>query len=150
MAPNPGMPRCPLTTTATGYPPTSRLLLPASDGYVPAPTAPLASDMWQPRQTLANNSSPLISKNLRPWLNPGDVEGAALCAQAMNDSSESAADIVMAKATQNFGLACIICTTPESGLRDIALVLASGFDHALVQPGDGVERRQDGALLPCR
>jgi hypothetical protein len=67
--------------------------------------------MWQPRQTLANNSSPLISKNLRPWLYPGDAEDAALCAQAINDSSEAAADIVVAKAARGFGLACFICTT---------------------------------------
>src|SRR5258708_8624967 len=24
------------------------------------------------------------------------------------------------------------------------------FDHALMQPGNGIKRRQDGSLLPCR
>jgi hypothetical protein len=55
--------------------------------------------MWQPRQTLANNSSPLRSPNLKPVLRAGlDAEGTALCAQAMNDDSKSAADIVMTNA----------------------------------------------------
>jgi hypothetical protein len=54
--------------------------------------------MWQARQTLANNSSPLISTNLKPALNP-DAEGELLCAGAMDDdSSESATDVAVAKA----------------------------------------------------
>jgi hypothetical protein len=99
IAPNGGIPRCPLTTTWMGYPLASRFLLPASDGYVPAPTAPLPSGMWQARQTLANNSWPLISKNLKPALNAGsEAEGPVPCANAMNDNCENATDIVMAKA----------------------------------------------------
>jgi hypothetical protein len=55
--------------------------------------------MWQPRQTLANNSSPLFSMNLKPVLR-GDLDagGSALSAQAVNDGSKSAADIVMTTA----------------------------------------------------
>jgi hypothetical protein len=70
---------------------------------------------------LANSSSPLISKNLKPWLNPENVEDAVLCAQAMNDNSESAADIVVAKAVRSFGLACIICTTFPGSISMISL-----------------------------
>jgi hypothetical protein len=58
--------------------------------------------MWQPRQTLANNSSPLISTNRKPWLSAGlDAEDPALCACATNGSSENAADRVMAQAVRS-------------------------------------------------
>src|SRR3982074_3241013 len=104
--------------------------------------------MWQARQTLANNSSPLISKKLKPALSGGsDAGGPRLCAYAVNDDSESAAAIVMAKVLRWFGFPCIIwITSAESCLDDIVL----RFDHTLVQPGDGVERRQEGSFLPCR
>src|SRR5882724_5999257 len=70
--------------------------------------------MWQARQTLANNSSPLISTNLKPALNP---EGELLCAYAMDaDSSESATDIAVAKAVRRVRLLCIISITLRSRL----------------------------------
>jgi hypothetical protein len=54
--------------------------------------------MWQPRQTLENNCSPLVSVNRKPVLNPGsDLEGAALWACAMHDSGSDAANIVAIK-----------------------------------------------------
>src|SRR3981081_2803565 len=37
-------------------------------------------------------------------------------------------------------------TPAESHVENVA----SRLDHAVMQPGDGVERRQNGALLPCR
>src|SRR6202790_3140932 len=102
--------------------------------------------MWQPRQTLANNSSPLISTNLKPWLSAGrDAEGPALWAYAANDSSESAADRVMAQAVQSLVFPKIIWWQ-NPALK----TWLSDFDRALVQPRDGVKRRQDGALRPCR
>src|SRR6202790_456908 len=100
--------------------------------------------MWQPRQTLANNSSPLISTNLKSWLSAGlDDEGPALCAYTANDSGESAADRVMAQAVRSLVFPEIIWWQ-NSALK----TWLSGFDRALVQSRDGVKRRQDGALLP--
>jgi hypothetical protein len=61
---------------------------------------------------LANNSSPLISTNLKPMLNADpDAEGSALRALVINDDSARAADIVMA--AQRFVFPCIIWTTPR-------------------------------------
>jgi hypothetical protein len=58
---------------------------------------------------LANNSSPLISKNLKPALNAGwDEDGAAPCAQAIDDNSDSAAAIVIAKAGRRLVFPCFI------------------------------------------
>src|SRR5208282_1495856 len=90
MSPNGGIARCPLTTTWTACRLPSRVLLPASGGYAPAPVAPLPSGMWQPWQTLAYRSSPLCSENLKPalGLDPGEL-GAAFCASAAGDISDS-------------------------------------------------------------
>src|SRR3984893_8088341 len=98
--------------------------------------------MWQPRQTLANHSPRLISRNLNPGLSAGlDAEGPALCAYAANDSSESAADRVMAQAVRSLVFPKIIWWQ-HSALK----TWLSGFDRALVQSRDGVKRRQDAAL----
>ncbi len=49
--------------------------------------------------------------NLKPVLRADlDVEGSALCAQAMNDDSKSAADIVMTNAARRFVLPGVIRT----------------------------------------
>jgi hypothetical protein len=95
--------------------------------------------MWQPRQTLTNNSSPLISTNLKPVLSAGvDAGTPALCARAVNDDSEGTTAIAMARAVQSLQFACVIWTTSaDFGLDDIAL----RFDHAVMQPGDGIEGR---------
>jgi hypothetical protein len=70
-------------------------------------------------------------------LNAGpEAEDSALCAYAMNDDSESAADIVMA--AQKFAFLGIIWTTPAQSHSEN---VASRFDHAIMQPGDGVESR---------
>jgi hypothetical protein len=67
--------------------------------------------MWQPRQTLANNSSPLLSMNLKPVLRAGlDAEGSALCAYATNDDSESTADTVTATAVRGLVFPRVIRT----------------------------------------
>src|SRR5271167_3118631 len=40
--------------------------------------------------------------------------------------------------------------SPRPGPHENMTFVASRLDHALVQPCDGVERRQDGSLLPRR
>ncbi len=86
--------------------------------------------MWQPRQTPANNSSPLISTKRKPWLNArSDAEGPVFCACAANDNSESAAVIVTATLARRIEFACIIRTIPQKFRLDD---MTSGFDHALV------------------
>src|ERR1700722_8628569 len=121
------MPRCPLTTTPIGYPLDSRFLLPASDGYVPAPAAPSASDMWQPRQTLENNCSPLFSVNPKPALNAGsDAEWPALWAWAMHDTSKDAADIVTMKLVfRRLKFPCMIRVMTPSPLMSWLYVLTT-------------------------
>src|SRR5258708_34492128 len=101
--------------------------------------------MWQPRQTLANNSSPLISTNLKPMLNAGpEAEDPALCAYALNDDSESAAEIVMA--AQKFAFLGIIWTLPAQSHSEN---VASRFDYRITQPRDGVGSSYNGSLRPC-
>ena len=62
-----------------------------------------------------------------------------LWAWAMHDSGKDAANIVTTKPVlRRFEFPCIIWgTLPESFLDDVA----SGFDDAIVQPGDRVKGR---------
>jgi hypothetical protein len=56
----------------------------------------------------------------------------------MNDDSEGTTAIAMARAVRSLQFACVIWTTSaDFGLDDIAL----RFDHAIMQPGDGIEGR---------
>jgi hypothetical protein len=56
----------------------------------------------------------------------------------MHDDSEGTTAIAMARAVRSLQFPCIIWTTSAGfGLDDIAL----RFDHAVMQPGDGIEGR---------
>jgi hypothetical protein len=72
--------------------------------------------MWQPRQTPANNCSPLFSLNPKPVLNAGsDAEGPVPWAWAMHDSGKDAANIVTTKPVlRKFEFPCIIWITPPN------------------------------------
>jgi len=57
-----------------------------------------------------------MAANLKPPLNAGEADGAAFCACAMDDSSDNAADVVMAKAARSFAFGLIIwIASAESG-----------------------------------
>src|SRR3974390_879052 len=100
----------------------------------------MPSPMWQPWQTLAHSSSPLLSTNPEPLLRVCvDAEGPAPCAFAGNESSCNAADIVAAMAI------AVLMTLPVIEPR-----CPSPFDDAIMQPRDCVECRQDRPLLPGR
>jgi len=56
----------------------------------------------------------------------------------MHDDSESTTAIAMARAVRSLQFACVIWTTSaDFNLDDIAL----RFDHAVMQPDDGIEGR---------
>jgi hypothetical protein len=94
--------------------------------------------MWQPRQTLENNCSPLFSVNTKPELNAGlDAESPGLWAWAMRDTSKDAADTVTTKLIfRRLKFPCMIGVKP-SFFDELAL----RFDYTIVQPGDRVEGR---------
>jgi hypothetical protein len=83
--------------------------------------------MWQPRQTLENNCSPLFSVNPKPVLNTGsDPESRARWAWAMHDTSKDAADIVtMTLILRKLKFPCMIWVMTPSPLMSWPYVLTT-------------------------
>src|SRR6476660_5710811 len=133
---NGGIARFPLTTTSSACLPASRVLLPAIDGYAPAPVAPLPSGMWQPWQTLAYSSSPLFPANLKPALSvDSDELFVAFCAIAADEISDRNVAIIGAT-NENESAGDI---EPSVTVSARLSYITSHFYDTSVQPRDGVE-----------
>jgi hypothetical protein len=94
--------------------------------------------MWQPRQTLENNCSPLFSVNPKPVLNTGlDAESPAFWAWAVHNTSKDATDIVTMKLVfRRLKFPCMIGAMPPFFDK-----FALRLDYTVMQPGDRVKRR---------
>src|SRR6201996_7797616 len=91
--------------------------------------------MWQPWQTLANSSSPLVSEKRYPALRETLGASGSLSATSKGPTDDIEAEPAASTIRQRRTASITIMLRPH---------------HALVQPRDGIERRQDRAFLPGR